>query len=220
MSLKSALFSHLKGAYNLATTVVAGTDVFTATAHGRINGDKVWLTTSSILPDPLAVETNYFIINKTTNTFKLSLTSGGAAIDITDTGTGTHKLATALSNQVADRIYATRAEKNATTPYIVYRDISTVRFPHIGAPSGMVRTRIQFDIYDPSPLTVLNAVEALRLMLDGYDKAMGAELLDVRLCHFEDANDGFIDPFMGDEIGLAVTSVDFFITYAESIPLH
>jgi len=73
-----------------ATFTAATTDIITSTAHGLKNGDMVVLTTSGTLPAGLSTGTVYFVIDKTTNTFKLSLTANGASIDITGTGTGTH----------------------------------------------------------------------------------------------------------------------------------
>jgi hypothetical protein len=48
------------------------------------------LKSSTTLPAGLAVDTLYYIRDATANTFKLAATSGGDAIDITGTGTGTH----------------------------------------------------------------------------------------------------------------------------------
>lgn len=73
-----------------ATFTAATTDVITSAAHGLKNGDMIVLTTTDTLPAGLAINTVYFVIDKTTNTFKLSLTANGAPINITDTGTGTH----------------------------------------------------------------------------------------------------------------------------------
>ena len=69
----------------------AVSDTITSSGHNLSNGDVLILTTSNTLPAGLSTGTPYYVINKTTNTFELSATSGGAAIDITDTGTGTHK---------------------------------------------------------------------------------------------------------------------------------
>jgi hypothetical protein len=73
-------------------TVVAATNICTYTggAHGLTNGDTVALASTGTLPAGLDSITEYFIISATSSTFKLSLTSGGSEIDITDTGTGTH----------------------------------------------------------------------------------------------------------------------------------
>jgi len=68
------------------------TEVFTAVAHGLLNNDRAWLTLNSdasnvylpnIIPGGLAVHTKYYVVNKTDDTFQLSATAGGAAIDIT-----------------------------------------------------------------------------------------------------------------------------------------
>lgn len=76
-------------------TATHGTDTFNATAHKLFNGDVVRLTTTGVLPAGLMpfsppVVLDYWVINKTNDTFQLSLNSGGAAIEISDNGTGTH----------------------------------------------------------------------------------------------------------------------------------
>lgn len=74
-------------------TADAGTDVFTANAHGLIDTNTIIVTNSGgALPTGLTSGATYYIITATANTFQLSLTSGGAAINITDAGTGTHSL--------------------------------------------------------------------------------------------------------------------------------
>lgn len=53
------------------------------------NGDVLRLTNSGgALPDPLKVETDYYVVNVSGATFKLALTAGGAAIDLTNGGSG------------------------------------------------------------------------------------------------------------------------------------
>jgi hypothetical protein len=220
MGIKTALYSHLKGAYGIAVTANASTDLLTGTAHTRVNGDKVRLTTTGTLPGNLAVNTDYFVRDVSGSTFKLALTSGGAAIDITSTGTGVHSLGTQVTGIVADRIYYSRADQNPTDPYITYRTISETRNHHLSAPDGLVRSRIQFDIYASSPANIVNGIEALRHCLDGYDKGMGTEALDVRLVLMEDVVDDVSIPVHGDETGLHTASIDFIFHYAESIPAH
>jgi hypothetical protein len=68
------------------------TNTFTATGHGMSNGDIVKLTTTGTLPSGLAVGTDYYVINKATNTFQLSETRGGSVRTIGTTGTGTHTI--------------------------------------------------------------------------------------------------------------------------------
>lgn len=73
-----------------ANFTAAVSDTITDASHGLIDGDIVIFTTTDTLPAGLATDTNYYVINKTTNTFEVSTTYGGTAVDITDTGTGTH----------------------------------------------------------------------------------------------------------------------------------
>lgn len=73
-----------------ATFTAAVTDIITSVAHGLKDGDTMELTTTGTLPAGLSITTPYFVRDKTTDTFKLSLDPFGAVVDITDTGTGTH----------------------------------------------------------------------------------------------------------------------------------
>ncbi len=86
-----------------ANFTAATTDIITSNAHGLKNGDKVVLTTTNTLPSGLSTGVVYYVIEKTTNTFKLStipvpnyMTGQSSenwsdyAVDITSTGTGTH----------------------------------------------------------------------------------------------------------------------------------
>jgi hypothetical protein len=73
-----------------AFTVNASTNVFTSTAHGLTADDTIALSSSGTLPAPLDKEAHYYLRDIATDTFKLSLTPNGAAIDLTNTGSGTH----------------------------------------------------------------------------------------------------------------------------------
>lgn len=67
-----------------ASTFVASTDIFTSFAHGLVNTDRVLLLavgTSGAMPAAFNSTTLYFVVSATTDTFQLSATSGGAAIN-------------------------------------------------------------------------------------------------------------------------------------------
>lgn len=72
-----------------AATFDNATDTWTRSSHGLINGDIVHLTTSGGLPTGYLISTVYFVVQATTDTFKLSLTFGGTPVDGTTNGTGT-----------------------------------------------------------------------------------------------------------------------------------
>lgn len=68
-------------------TVVAATDTFTLNAHGYVDGDQI--TLGPIVTGAAGITSGqvYYVINSAANTFKVSLTSGGAAVDVTSDGT-------------------------------------------------------------------------------------------------------------------------------------
>ena len=75
-------------------TVDASTDVFTATGHKLELGHAVEISTDGTLPGGLSASTKYYVIELTADTFKVSTTLDGSALDITSAGTGTHTFTT------------------------------------------------------------------------------------------------------------------------------
>ena len=67
----------------------------TLSGHSLANGNKVYLTTTGALPTGLTASTRYYVINATVNTFQLSATLNGSAINTTGTQSGTHTLLSA-----------------------------------------------------------------------------------------------------------------------------
>lgn len=67
--------------------LAAAGDTVTKTAHGLSNGQCVKLSANTATG--VADGTLYYVVGVTTNTFQLSLTPGGAAVDITADGTAT-----------------------------------------------------------------------------------------------------------------------------------
>lgn len=71
----------------IAYTVVASTDVFTSSAHGMANNDPIQFLTGQS-PTGLSAGTTYYVIAATTNTYQLSATVGGSAVNVTADGGG------------------------------------------------------------------------------------------------------------------------------------
>lgn len=74
-------------------TIANATDIWTSTAHGFAADQKVRLTNAGgALPTGFLPHTDYFVIaaNLAANTFQLSATKGGASVNATTDGTGTH----------------------------------------------------------------------------------------------------------------------------------
>jgi len=83
-----------------ATDVDDTTDTFTYVDHGLVDDDQVVLTGAD-LPAPLVAGTTYFVVGGTDDTFQLSATEGGAAIDLTDAGTGTFSVEKIVTSYTA-----------------------------------------------------------------------------------------------------------------------
>ncbi len=80
-----------KFGYGTAVTFTAATsDIITASSHGLSDGNIIFVTTTGTLPAGLSVNTPYYVRDSTTNTFKVSTSAGGSAVDITSTGSGVH----------------------------------------------------------------------------------------------------------------------------------
>lgn len=66
-------------------------DTLTWVCRTPVTGEVVRLSnTGGALPAGLSADTDYYVIGASGQTCKLSLTSGGSAVDVADTGTGTH----------------------------------------------------------------------------------------------------------------------------------
>lgn len=98
---------------NKSGTVVTGlatgaSNIISETATGLANGDRIVFTAP---PAELRYDIAYYVVNKATDSFKVSLTSGGTAITIADSQTGIAytKAATTLTdtliNTVAQSIF-------------------------------------------------------------------------------------------------------------------
>ena len=86
----ASLFAVLYPSRGNPTISIASPAVVTLTAHGLVNGDRIFLETTGALPTGLSVRSNYFVVGATANTYQLSATLGGAAINTSGTQSGTH----------------------------------------------------------------------------------------------------------------------------------
>lgn len=78
-------------AQTFATTDVdIGTEIITVTGHGYSANQAVNFTSTGTLPGGLSSSNVYYVRDVTTNTFKVSSTIGGSAVDLTSVGSGTH----------------------------------------------------------------------------------------------------------------------------------
>lgn len=87
----SPVAASARRAFSVDSAGVTNNDLFSP-AHGLVAGDSVlvWPTIGAALPTGLAEDTRYFVIATgiTTDSFRVSATLGGSAIDITAIGDG------------------------------------------------------------------------------------------------------------------------------------
>lgn len=97
------------------TAVNISDETFTTTS-GMVpaNATPCQITTTGTIPTGLAINTLYYVVNRTDTTFKLSTTYNGAAVNITAQGTGNHTIKEAL------RVYKSNGEdSNRIYEYVV-----------------------------------------------------------------------------------------------------
>lgn len=78
----------VRGFFSVDTTLT--NDQFFSPGNGLANGDRVMLFNAfgTALPTGVSEGTVYFVVNVATDTFKVSATLGGAAVDLTGVGGG------------------------------------------------------------------------------------------------------------------------------------
>ena len=64
-----------------SVTAASATDTITANGHGLANGDQVVFVNPDVATN-IRVDRTYYVINSTTNTFKVAATSGGSALTL------------------------------------------------------------------------------------------------------------------------------------------
>lgn len=122
-------------------------DTIAIADHGLLSGDTVRFSTDGILPTVLATSRDHFPRDVTTGAFKVANVPGGAALDFTDGGTGTHNVTrqvtfpASLENDVIETVVSMFRRKGQD-PRIEMERLSdhTVKFATFG--SGRVDTGI------------------------------------------------------------------------------
>lgn len=94
--------------FNTTGTVSAvntGADSFTINNHGFNTGERVYISSTGLVPGGVSADVQYFVIDIDANTIQLATSAanaaGGTQIDITSTGTGTITIAHTLYLQAS-----------------------------------------------------------------------------------------------------------------------
>ena len=84
------IYESLQGSTSVATMTIATPCVVTWAAHGLVANTAIQFTTTGALPTGIVSGTVYYVLAPTTDTFNVSATAGGAAINTTGTQSGVH----------------------------------------------------------------------------------------------------------------------------------
>jgi hypothetical protein len=111
------------------TTAVACTfqdagDTVTEVAHGLSNGDEVSFATI-VTTTGIVANTIYFVVNRTTDTFQVAATSGGAALPLTTNGSGTLRYRTTIASIGAGTITLSRPATASGATTLAFRFLKT-----------------------------------------------------------------------------------------------
>ena len=84
---------------NAFTVTIASPAVISKNNHGFVAGDQVIFTTTGALPTGLTKYTRYYVLSTglTTNSFRVSTTNGGNAVNTSGSQSGTHFIANAYT---------------------------------------------------------------------------------------------------------------------------
>jgi len=108
-------------AEKVITSVTLATDTFTLNAHGYSDGDIVIFTSLGTVTG-ITTTDNYFIVGSATNTFQVSLSLGGSAVDLTGAAT---------TAPTVDRIFKRTTQRVSGSLYIgVSGDVNVLMSSH------------------------------------------------------------------------------------------
>jgi len=116
---------------------IASPCVVTDTGHSKVNGDMVRFSTTGALPTGIIADTTYYVVNKTTNTYELSETSGGISIDTSGTQSGTHTVRTVVYDSTYSLTYTDGIDNWYSyffEPILRKRDNVEIDMPHYSDP--------------------------------------------------------------------------------------
>ena len=122
----------------------------------------------------------------------------------------------AVTTLVSTRIYAMTAPNSAAYPFVIITRVSSDHQHHVTDSAGLVRDRLQLNIFAATAISLNNVCEALRNALDTYAGAMGATT--VRDCKLEDETDDSTAPSDGSDESIYSTRQDYFIWRNEAAP--
>ena len=130
--------------------------VISLTSHGLVVGDAIYFTTTGGLPTGLSINTIYYVISAGfgANSFEVSATRGGAAINTSSAGSGVHTMVFCPYGLGDGTTTFNTPDLRARTPF-GYKASDTYH-PNIGFTTGGEQTHILSSAEMPSHTHTIN----------------------------------------------------------------
>lgn len=217
-----ARYEHYKPTFDASddTIVSDATDTITITGHRFEDGDEVVYNvpaSPAYAIGGLTDGSTYYVVSKTTNTFKLSATSGGAAINLTFPTVTVDADDPAVVDVTTDKVIT--ANTFANGDYVIYdngggTDINGL----VNGNSYYIVNRIasEFQLSLTSGGAAINLLPKLKLTFDGDDAAVVDAVNDkiIQANTFTDGDEVLYDVGGGVAIGGLTDATNYFIINA------
>jgi hypothetical protein len=116
---------------------------------------------------------------------------------------------TDVHDEVGDRVYWVQAPQKATIPYVTYFVVSDPHESHSFDKSTSGNPRVQFNVYDDTPIDARTAAEVMRDELDKYSGTADSVEIIVARCG------GVVTEKMPDEENMYRARFDAEIIYVD-----
>jgi len=182
-----------------ATITIASPAVITCTSHGLKAGDTVAFTTTGALPTGITASTPYYVISSglTANTFRISETSGGSAINTSGSQSGTHTVRKVFADNGTYVEFITATANNRSIYFTPSSDFDGALDDfYIHAVTGFYHSRIY---------------NSANSVLDFAIDVSGTEASQIQL------TDGILQPTTDNDIDLGTSSLEFKDLYIDGV---
>ena len=118
---------------------------------------------------------------------------------------------------IGSAIFPDEVPADQDLPYCVYEHNGTEREHHLSGSSGMAKASMRIEVFSKTRRFGRRVTEAIRLAFDGYTEGAMLEY-DVRYVVITNTSAEHIQPTSGDSEGLFNSTVDFEVTFRETVP--
>lgn len=121
-----------------------------------------------------------------------------------------------VTDEVSTRIRPDALVQDETLPALVIQETSSDHEELLNGAGGISHSSITIACYAATRIKADQVAEIIRQVLHGYTGSAGSQT--IQASQLEDRAVGYLVPNDGSDVGLYVNSLDFRITFTETIP--